>query len=315
MILKSFRNVTLCSIIAVFSISVRAQQITSIENEFIKVEISSRGGEIQSVTSKKTGKQYIHNDKKIWKNKAPLMFPVAVRYKDNAYTYKGQHYTMPTMGLLMRSQIEVKKTSPSSASCTFQSSAKTKKNYPFDFSLTIVYKLEENELIHEFIIENLSNDFMYYDLGGHPIFALSLGDNKTREDYQFTFSKPVTIKRHPIVKALKQTSALSFLKNDTALDIDDQRMPKQGGILLLDFPKTTVVGIAEKGKKPFIEINIGNFNNLNLWAPNDKPILAIEPMIGHHDGQESPLAIEEKPQVATLKPKEIKSCHFSLFIY
>ena len=292
------------------------QKIISIENEYVMVDISSRGGEIQRIESKQTGRQYIWNgSQEIWKNRAPLMFPVVVKFKDNEYTYKGQSYTMPLMGLLKDSQVEIEKTSESSASFIYKSSPKTKKIYPFDFILTIAYRLDKNELVHEFQLENIGDELMYYDLGGHPIIPLSSEENKTREDYQYTFSEPVTIMRYPIVKGLKQTTPVAFLSNEKFINLSDNRIPDSGGMLLTDFPQTTLVGVAEKGKKPFIEVQLGDFKNVNLWAPSDKPLLAIEPILGHHDGQQSPKAIEDKPQVSTIKPNEKKIYRFSLFLY
>jgi len=314
--IKNIKTIWTYFIFLFVSAILNAQDITTIENEYLKVNISSRGAEIQQIISKETGKQYVWNgDEKIWKNRAPLMFPISVRYKNNEYTYKGEYYTMPMMGLLMRSKVEIDKVDNSSLSYIFKSTNETKKYYPFDFCLTIKYKLKKNELIHEFVIENTGENLMYYDLGGHPGFALSLENNKTRDNYQFTFSESVTKPRYPIVNGLKQISEVPFLKNDQFIDISDERMPEQGGILLLDFPKNTLVGIAEKGKQPFVEFNIGNFNNLNLWAPSEKPLLAFEPMLGHHDGQESPIAIENKPQVVVLKPQSKESYYFSLYLY
>ena len=62
-------------------------------------------------------------------------------------------------------------------SLRLDSSEETRKVYPFDFSLTVTYTLEENRLIKSHEVENKSDREMLYELGAHDGFRAAVSQD------------------------------------------------------------------------------------------------------------------------------------------
>ncbi len=145
-----------------------------IENEILKVEISSRGGELQSI--QKDGKEYLWQaDPTYWNEKAPNLFPYIARLTQGKYTLNGQEYHLPIHGFL--SSCEMIREEQSSDRIVFRLDAdeKTLTCYPFDFTFRVIYELEDDELCVTYQVENHSEETMYFGIGGHPGFAVPVG--------------------------------------------------------------------------------------------------------------------------------------------
>ncbi len=76
---------------AVFPVASFGSEIISIENDTLRVSINSRGAELWSIRHKESDTEYMwQGDPGYWVNRAPVMFPVNVRFKDNRFTYRGR---------------------------------------------------------------------------------------------------------------------------------------------------------------------------------------------------------------------------------
>ena len=82
----------------------------TIENNMLKVEISSKGAEIQSVKGIHTEYEYMWQaDPKIWGRHAPVLFPIVGRLKNDEYTYDGKTYHLGQHGFARNQEFEVEK--------------------------------------------------------------------------------------------------------------------------------------------------------------------------------------------------------------
>jgi galactose mutarotase-like enzyme len=283
------------------------QQNIVIENEFLKVRISEQGAELQSIFSKKTDTEILwQGDPEYWEARSPIMFPVNVRYKDEKYTYKGKMYEMPRMGLAVISSFSIlSENTGKSVTLVMNTDDETKRYYPFDFQFEVRYELMENELINRFTVRNIGQDTMYFALGGHPGFNCSFDDGRGRDNYQYVFPEKLNIKRIEISNSLVQNNQIPFLENEDCLLLSDPRIP-DGGMFMKNH-NIDEVGVAIKGENPFVTLKPGIFPNLNLWSPPGMPFACIEPMVSHHDTENSPIEIEKKTHLIKLPPQEEKT--------
>lgn len=286
-----------------------------LENESMSVFINPVGAEIKNVISKKTNHDIMWNGSEgdIWKGTSPIMFPVAVRFTNNEYTYKGNRYEMPTLGVVKASELELVKSTSQSATFVLEANEDTKKNYPFDFRLSVTYSLDGNELINEFNVENFGDEAMPYAMGGHPGFALPLKGGKTRDDFEITLSSKVTTDRPILIEGSIGPERKPFLENEDVIGLTDMRVPDHGMVLLGHGVER--IGVAEKGEKPFVEIRFDDFPNVNIWSPPSVPFVAIEPMIGHHDFAPSNIAIEDKDYLLQLGAGQSASASYSILVH
>ncbi len=291
-----------------------AREIVVLENEHLRVKINPIGAELQSIINLSTSTEILWiGDSTYWQAQAPVMFPVNVRFKDEKYSYRGKEYEMPRMGLAAINRFEVVPEGDShKAMFAFSHTPQTKASYPFDFDLKITYELSENQLINHFSISNLGMDTMFFALGGHPGFNCPLENGLTRADYEYVFPHKMTIDRTAVENSLVQESKIPYLVNEDRLSLQDERVPNGG--MFLPGHKLKEIGVARKGERPFVKVNLMDFPNVNLWSPPGMPFACIEPMVSHHDVEESPSAIKEKSHLVNLIPGETRQYRFAIIV-
>ena len=159
----------------------------TIQNEALRVRISRRGGEMQSITGA-NGVEYLWNgDPEYWKGRAPNLFPYIGRLTEGTYTYNGDSYRMPIHGFLPTSELECVQKSETVVEYALEESAKTYAVYPFRFELQIRYLLENNTLHIRYAVKNRDKKTLYFGIGGHPGFRVPLEEGMTFSDYRLAF--------------------------------------------------------------------------------------------------------------------------------
>jgi len=306
-------------LLGLFTVSLFADDHNvTIQNEELSVTLAKKGAELQSIRHISTGVEYLwQGDPEYWAGRSPNMFPVNVRFKDNRYTYKNTEYEMPRMGLAIEAQFETMektgdKKKDGKVVQVLNSSESTLQYYPFPFQLKIVSQVKGLKLLQKYKVTNTGEEILYFALGGHPGFNAPFIKKRDRSDYQYLFSESMHARRNEIVDSLIQKNQVDFLKDEDRLTLSDSRIPN-GGMFLLD-NDSRQIGIALKGRKPYVTVDLGDFPNTNLWSPPGMPYAAIEPMVAHHDFQDTALAIEGKSFLIKLSPGKSRTYHFTITI-
>lgn len=301
--------------VAAFATAASGPEAIHLENEVLRVAISPLGAELQSIVSKDNGREYLwQGDPAIWADRAPIMFPVNVRFKDDAYSYRGQSYPMPFLGLAYRRAFSVQRaSSEAAADFVLESDAETLALYPFPFTLTVGFSLQGTALKNTFRVENRGSEPLFFALGGHPGFNFLTKGTPRREDFELTFSTPVTSDRPLIAAGLWLGPRVPFLDGESRLAFNDPRVPESG--MFLEDVGARVVGIARRGRAPFVTVELGNFPNVNLWSLAGRTFACIEPMVSRHDSIDAPAAIEARTHLVPLQPGEDRTYCFTIKIH
>ena len=159
-----------------------------LKNEFYTVTVSSVGAEIISIKSI-DGKELLwqNNLGEGWADHAPILFPFAGRLKNGEYFYKGNAYKMQIHGFARQSEYTLKSASDKKLVLKLKSSEQTRKIYPFDFSLTVIYKLVGKKIKLLVNVENTGAETLPYAFGWHPGFILPTDNGQDIEDYSVKF--------------------------------------------------------------------------------------------------------------------------------
>lgn len=272
--------------------SATAATTVSISNEDLSVSLDLLGAQLRSIHHPATDVEYLwqgHPD--YWEERAPNMFPVCVRFKGDRFTYRGGEYTMPFLGLAHTADFATTTLARHRVVQTMESTPATREHYPFDFKLNIVSELDGLTLTQRYEVTNTGDNTLYFALGGHPGFNIPITGGRTRSDYELVFSQAMTTSRQWVAESLIQTDTAEFLNNEDRLNIGDPRVPSSG--MFLQDHSSRQIGVARAGEAPYVTVDLGDFPNTNLWSPPGMPYACIEPMVGHHDLQETPEAIED----------------------
>jgi len=181
----------------------------SLESDQIRICVCpEKGGEVSSVQYKKLmdGRELLYRandytpiDPSAFQGRAPLMWPTVTRnyVKDiepiididdlpanSSYTYKDTVYYIPgRSGFAKDLPWELIHNTPEKGiRMGLNSSAKTRKWYPFDFTLTVDYSIKDNHIFMDYTITNLSAEKMFFSIANHIGFNIPFYEDSKRED-------------------------------------------------------------------------------------------------------------------------------------
>ena len=140
----------------------------TIENEDLRVVISSLGAEVQSVVRKSDDKElWWQGDPRFWDGRSPILFPACGGLWNGVYTYQGSVYQMPKHGFVKDKEWEmIEQTAPDSITFAFHDTEQTRELYPFRFELRITYQLCGLKLECLYSVANHEQDrLMPYQIG------------------------------------------------------------------------------------------------------------------------------------------------------
>ncbi len=147
-----------------------------IQNDNFFVEINTKGAELCSFKNKQSQLEYIwQGDAAYWGSTAPVLFPIIGALKNGVCTHKGREYSVPKHGFIRHNEnLVVEQVSSSKIRFSYSSDEVLKKCYPFDFSFSISFLLEDNKLRVSHQIQNKGESEMLFSLGGHRAFNCPL---------------------------------------------------------------------------------------------------------------------------------------------
>lgn len=161
----------------------------TIKNQKLTLEISSRGGEFQSIRDAQ-GREYLwQGDAATWTDRGPNLFPYIGRMTDQSYTYQGQTYHMDIHGFLPTAELNLVEHKEEELTLRLEDSPETERQYPFKFVLDITWKLENEKISITYLVKNTDDKTIYFGIGGHPGFQIPFEDDLKFEDYRIDFGE------------------------------------------------------------------------------------------------------------------------------
>jgi len=159
-----------------------------IKNECYEATFSSRGAEMVSLKNK-DGRELLWQNTtgKGWSDHAPILFPLCGNIKDGKGIYKGVEYPTRQHGFALRNEFSMLEKTENKIVFELTSSEETKKEYPFEFRLTVTYSLNKDKVTFFTTVENTGKDTLPYSFGWHPGFILPTEDGQDIEDYAVKF--------------------------------------------------------------------------------------------------------------------------------
>mgnify|MGYP000999252769 CR=1 FL=1 len=285
-----------------------------IENTNLKVTISELGGELQSIFNKNSNFEYLWSDKNrnLWKRHAPILFPFVGKSFQDSYFVNHEKYHMSQHGFLRDQKLKVVNQNHNSITLAFQDNKTTFEIYPFHFTFSVTYSLDDDTLYTSYQINNLSDVKLPFGLGSHPGFNVPFDSKEKFNDYQ--------LKLKPLNPPLKmyEVNPIPFRNgNIVPTPIQGQTIPLKhelfkNGLMILENPEITEITLKSTKSDHNVTINLKDFPYLALWTVEDQeaPFICIEPFAGLPDKYGQIVDIYKKQGNNIISPKTKKS-----FIY
>lgn len=276
-----------------------------IENAFLKAAVEESGGQWMSVLWKKTGKELLwQRNPEIWGDCAPLLFPICGRLENGSYLWKDRQYNMGLHGFLrFQKPIRVESTSDS-LTMVFRENAGTLEQYPFPFEITLTDRLEENRLIRTLTVKNPGTETLLFSVGGHPGFALPLGDQADLREHFVIFPEAGKTESYGITEA-------GLLSGETApYALENQKVPlneemfRQDGLFLRNAGK--IAELHCRNARLFLRLEAPEAICWGIWKVygENAPFVCLEPWCGLPGLAGGSRRLEEKAAIRRLSPME-----------
>jgi len=154
--------------------------MVELRNEQISIIVSEKGAELQSIKDA-NGKEYLwQGDPKFWPRRSPILFPIVCSVNNDTYQVEGQEYHLPRHGFARDMEFKLIGKSERKVTFALESNEDTKKVYPYDFTLSVSYTLEDNKIGVIWHVLNTDKQEIHFQIGGHPAFNIpnmKAGDN------------------------------------------------------------------------------------------------------------------------------------------
>ena len=284
----------------------------TIENEYLKVTVTTWGAQVKSVVRKCDGVEHIWQaDKAVWGYHAPILFPHAGKVVDGKIEAKGKIYESSQHGFARGMEHEFVDQTQDTIVLELCANAETLARFPYEFRLVSTFTLEGDTLHHTLTVENLDEAPLPFGIGYHPAFTVPFDDKHVATDYELRFSEmesPLCVNNLPT--GLMHGDLYYLGSNLQSIPIDEHLFDNDSHCMTN--LKSSTLGIYEKGTGRAVVCNIEEFPYTLIWSKPGMPkFVCIEPWHSLPSPENGSIKWEEKPAAAVLSPNEAWSCTLS----
>lgn len=275
----------------------------TLKNEFLTASLNEIGAELKSLVF--GGKEYIWEGRsEVWSGSAPILFPICGGLKDDKYTYKGKEYTLKKHGYARFTTFEIEDKTDSSVVFLHKSDEETKKSFPFDYELRVIYTLIDKTVKVGYSVKNLTDGNMYFSIGSHEAYYTPEGI----EDYDVIFPQNETLNSYVLYGNLLSNQELPIIKDSNVLPLYDKYFTINALVFKDLKSRTATLRNRKTGKA--VRVDFPNADYFLLWHKPNSPYMCLEPWSGIPDIIGSSYDITEKEGIIVLESgKEYNSIH------
>jgi galactose mutarotase-like enzyme len=289
--------------------------IHSLQNNLLSVAISTKGAELQSIIHKDFGLEYMWSgDPRFWAKKSPVLFPIVGELKNSSYQYKGKSYELNRHGFARDMEFEVTEQDEDGIVFRLNSNEETFAGYPFQFSFSVRYKLDNNRLNVTYAVRNTGKEQMLFSVGGHPAFKIPLAHGTTFEDYFLELNHFENASRWPLSKdGLIESTPIQVMEHADKLPLKKSLFYEDA--LVFKYLISKSIYILSSKTSHGLKLNFTGFPYLGIWSARDADFVCIEPWCGIADSVNASGNLEDKEGINILMPAESfeRTWHVELF--
>jgi aldose 1-epimerase len=284
-----------------------------LENDFLKVTVTTWGAQVKSVVRKCDGVEHIWQaDKAVWGYHAPILFPYCGRLKENKHIAKGQTYEWNAQhGFARTMEHEFVFQNKHTLVLQITDTPETLAVWPYKFRLMSAFTLEGDVLHHTLTVENQDEEELSFGIGFHPAFTLPFDENHTFKDYELRFDKnesPICLQMSP--RGLVTGNTYFLGNNLNTIPVTEELFANDSHCFI--GLQSDTLGLYEKDTGRAVICDISQFPYTLIWSKPGMPrFVCIEPWHSLPSPEGGSIRWEEKPAAAILLPGEAWSCTLS----
>lgn len=276
-----------------------------LENDSLRVEIASHGAELMSIYDRRRSAELLWNgNPAFWKRRSPILFPYVGKCWQGRVLIDGATYTPSAHGFARNRDFICERSDATSAIFLLASDEETRKVYPFDFELCVIYRLEGGCLRVEWSVKNTSGSELFFTIGGHPAFCFADPSDK-KEDYFLKFT--LSGDKDELCCSLLDLASGTVTDKRETIPLTDGCLPLSeslfdGDTLVMDGGQVLSAGLYHKNGTHCVTVRCDGFPNFGVWSMPNAPFVCLEPWMGRCDNFGFDRELSEKPNVNRVAP-------------
>ena len=284
----------------------------TIENEYLKLTVTTWGAQVKSVVRKCDGVEHIWQaDPAVWGYHAPILFPHAGKVAEGKIEAKGGIFESGQHGFARLMEHSFVDQTADTIVLELCANEETLAKFPYEFRLVSTFTLEGDTVHHTLTVENLDEETLPFGIGYHPAFTVPFDDKHVATDYELRFSEtesPLCLNCLPT--GLLQKDHYYLGSNIQSIPVDENLFASDSHCMVN--LKSQKLGLYEKGTGRGVVCDISEFPYTLLWSKPGMPkFVCIEPWHSLPSPEGGSIKWEEKPAAAILNPGEAWSCTLS----
>lgn len=288
--------------------------MATLENDFLRVEISTKGAQLTSIINKETQTEHLWQaDPQFWGYHAPNLFPVVGGLIDDELLVDGQTYHMSRHGFARTSEFILLEGDEMHAVYSLPNCEKTLQVYPYKFDFQVLYTLIDNALRVTYKLINHDKKTIYFSVGAHPAFRVPFGEGEKYEDYYIEFETEEKLETHLL-------NAQGFFNGEThPVDAPKNKLYLTRDLFSADALvfkniKSREVCIKSDKHDWSVSVEFPHFNYLGIWAKGGADFVCIEPWLGCADTANKHVDISQKENIQQLKVGHVFEAAFFISV-
>lgn len=277
---------------------------------------SKYGAEL--VSFKINGEEKVHqgencideNGKVYWKRHWPVLFPNVGKCKKNQTIMNGRTYEVQQHGFVRDMEFEPLTRLDNFHSYIFRSNKKLIDKYPYEFSLTVTYRTDENKLTTIYKVINEGDTDMPFGIGGHPAFKIDR-EQLDKGNYYLEFEEDEE-KIHflYLVDGLIGTEyAKNIIVNKRVIPLNANSFINDA--IIMKGLKSNKVSL-KNAEKTILTMEFTGFPYLAVWTKPKAPFICIEPWMTTADNVNGSGVFRQKTDILLLPPKQEYECKYTV---
>lgn len=280
--------------------------IVVLKNDFITVEINTKGAELKSII--KEGFNFIWEiDEKYWNKTSPILFPIIGRLLNDSYKINNNEYFLERHGFARDYEFEIIEQSNSFIIFSLEENDQTLSKFPFQFKLQLKYELIDNQLTLEYKVKNYSSTNMPFNIGAHPAFKLPNDINY----YSLHFNNDENFETNEL-EGDYFSGKTKIIENNKNMIKLNENLFENDALVFKNISSNKITLLYKNAE--YISLEMQNFTSLGIWKKPHAPFLCIEPWTGFADSKDASGNIFEKSGIQILQPNQEFKCIFKISI-
>jgi galactose mutarotase-like enzyme len=281
-----------------------------VDSGMLMAQINPLGAQL-SVLRDRAGRDLLWDgNPAIWAGRAPLLFPIVGALNGASYRLGAERYALSRHGFARGSRFTVTHSGPNQAAFRLRPDEASRRVYPFEFELDVLFTLEGATLTIESRISNRGGALLPASLGYHPAFRWPLPFGQSRSSHYIEFdSNESAPARRLNPEGLLAPEAFPTPISGRHLALVDGLFANDA--LIFDALRSRHVTYgADQG--PRIGVSFPDSPYLGVWTKPGANFICIEPWNGIADPQGFAGDFRGKPGIFEIAPGATRSIRMTI---